>query len=116
MGHLNNLQSMITFEDFKKIELRVAKIVEAERVEDSDKLIKLQVDLGDERRQIVAGIAQFYEPEELVGKMIVVVTNLEPRTLRGVESHGMLLAADGGENGPVLLMPEKEVPSGAEVR
>jgi len=107
---------MITYEDFKKIELRIAKILEAEKIENSDKLLKLQIDLGGEKRQIVAGISQFYEPEKLIGREIVVVANLEPRTLKGFESQGMLLAADGGENGPVLLIPEKEVSSGANVK
>jgi len=108
---------MITFEDFKKIELRVGKIIEAEKVEGSEKLVKLQVDLGGaDNRQIVAGIAQFYEPEKLIGREIIVVMNLEPRILKGIESNGMLLAADGGENGPVILAPEKEVAPGSEVR
>lgn len=107
---------MITYDDFKKIELRVAKILEAEKVEGSDKLVKLQIDIGSEKRQIVAGIAQYYQPENLVGREIIIVANLEPRTLRGVESNGMLLAASNEENGPVLLMPEKEIAPGSEVK
>jgi methionyl-tRNA synthetase len=107
---------MISFEEFKKVELRVAKIEEAEAVEGSEKLVRLQVNLGEEKRQIVAGIIKNYSPEELVGKEIVIVANLEPRELKGFVSQGMLLAADGGENGPVILVPQKEVQPGAEVR
>lgn len=105
----------ITYDDFAKIELKVAKIVAAERVEKSEKLIKLQLEVGDEKRQIVAGIGKAYEAAELVGKEIIIVANLAPKALMGVESHGMLLAAGGGEN-PVLLTPEKEIASGAKVR
>lgn len=105
---------MINFEEFKKVYLRVAKVVAAEAVEGSDKLLKLQVDLGDEKRQIVAGIAKQYKLEELIGREIVVVANLEPRVLFGLESQGMLLAA-GGENGPVLLRPDQDVPTGARI-
>ncbi len=82
----------ITMDDFKKIDLRVAKITEAERIEGTDKLLKLKVTLGVEERQLVAGIAQHYSPEELVGKQLIVVTNLEPALIKGVESQGMLLA------------------------
>lgn len=83
----------ITIDDFKKIDLRVAKILAAERVPGTDKLLKLKVTLGVEERQLVAGIAQDYPPEELVGKQLIVVANLEPVTIRGVQSQGMLLAA-----------------------
>lgn len=116
---------MINFDDFKKVDLRVAKIIAAERVEGSDKLLKLQVDLGSElgERQIIAGIGKVYEPESLIGKEIVIVANLEPRTFTlrlssgqvGLESQGMLLAANS-EDGPVLLMPEKEVPPGSKIQ
>lgn len=105
----------ITYDDFAKVELRVAKIREAERVAKSEKLIKLQLEVGDERRQIVAGIGKAYTPEDLIGKEIIIVANLAPKALMGVESHGMLLAAGGGEN-PVLLTPEKEIASGAGVK
>ena len=101
----------ITIDDFKKIELKVAKILEAERVEGSDKLVKLKVDLGSEQRQIVAGIGNVYTPEVLVGKQIIVIANLEPRKLMGLESQGMLLAASD-KMGPVLIIPETEVNSG----
>jgi methionine--tRNA ligase beta chain len=108
---------MITYEDFKKVELKVAKILSAERVEGSDKLIKLSLELGSEQRQIVAGIGKTYEPESLVGLEIAVVTNLEPRALMGIESNGMLLAASAGDDGePVLIIPQKEIPPGAEIK
>lgn len=82
----------ITIDDFKKLDLRVAKITEAERIEGTDKLLKLKINLGVEERQLVAGIAQHYTPEELVGKQLIVVANLEPAVIKGVESQGMLLA------------------------
>jgi len=105
---------MITIDDFKKIELRIAKIITADRVEGSEKLIKLQVDMGEEKRQIIAGIGIAYSPEDLIGREIVVIANLEPRMLMGLESQGMLLAASNDY--PVLLVPEKEVPPGAPIR
>ncbi|KKU90105.1 MAG: Methionine-tRNA ligase [Candidatus Wolfebacteria bacterium GW2011_GWA2_47_9b] len=95
--------------------MKVAKIKEAIRVEKSEKLIKLQLELGEESRQIVAGIGKAYRPDELIGKEIIIVANLAPRALMGVESHGMLLAAGGAEN-PVLLTPEKKIESGAKVK
>ncbi|PIR06472.1 methionine--tRNA ligase subunit beta [Candidatus Jorgensenbacteria bacterium CG_4_10_14_0_8_um_filter_39_13] len=105
---------MINFEDFKKLDLKVARIIEAERIENSEKLLKLKIDLGDEKRQIVAGLGKTYSPETLRGKEIVVIINLEPRRLLGIESQGMLLAADNNE--PILLIPEKEVPPGTKIR
>lgn len=107
--------TMITYDDFKKVELKVAIVLSAERVEGSDKLLKLEVELGVEKRQIIAGIGKQYAPEQIVGKRIVIVANLEPRSLMGLESQGMLLAASD-ETGPVVLMPEREVPSGSDVR
>jgi methionine--tRNA ligase beta chain len=106
---------MITFEDFKKLDIRIGRILLAEKVEGTDKLIKLEIDLGTEKRQVVAGIAEFYQPEQLVGRQIPVLVNLEPRTIRGAESHGMILAADD-EGRAVLLHPEKEVPPGSIIR
>lgn len=105
---------MITIDDFKKIELRVAKVLKAERVEGSEKLIKLQLQLGEEERQILGGIGKFYQPEGLVGRQIIIVANLEPRQMMGLESNGMLLAASD-ENGIALLMPDKEVASGSKI-
>jgi methionine--tRNA ligase beta chain len=106
---------MISFEEFKKIELRVGKVLKAERIGGSEKLLKLIVDLGNEKRQIVAGIAKYYKPEDLIEKEIVVVANLEPKNLMGIESQGMLLAADV-EGEPVILIPEKEIPPGSIIR
>ena len=107
--------NMIPYEDFKKLEIKIGKIEAAERVEGSGKLLKLQVDLGDGTRQIIAGIGRFHAPDDIIGHEIVVLANLEHRTLLGHESQGMLLAADTGE-GPVLLRPDKEVPPGTAVR
>ncbi len=109
------MENKITFEDFKKVELRVGKVIEASEVENSDKLLKLKVDIGGEERQILAGIKKFYKSEDLMDKEIIIVANLEPRSLMGLESQGMLLAADNNGE-PILIMPDKEAPSGAEVR
>lgn len=105
----------ITIDEFARIDLRVAKVLAAERIEGADKLLRLQVRLGGEERQIVAGIAKHYQPEELVGQEVVVVANLKPVKLRGVLSQGMILAADDGKT-VAVLNPEKEVGDGAEVR
>jgi methionyl-tRNA synthetase len=105
----------ITIDRFFETELRVACVVSAERIPNADKLLKLDVDLGGERRQLVAGIAASYAPESLVGKRIVVVANLQPARIRGVESQGMLLAADVGGR-PVLATFEEPVPPGTLVR
>ena len=93
----------ITIDDFAKVELRVAKILVCERIPKADKLLRLEVDLGYERRQILSGIAEWYTPEELLGRKIVVITNLAPRKMRGLESHGMLLAASSGDTGKPAL-------------
>ncbi len=93
----------ITIDDFAKVDLRVARILVCERIPKADKLLRLEVDLGYEQRQILSGIAEFYTPEELIGRKIVVITNLAPRKMRGLESHGMLLAASTGENGKPAL-------------
>ena len=99
---------------FQKLDLRVGKIVEAEKVEGSEKLIKLKVDIGGEERQLVAGIGKNYSPEDLIEKEIIVVANLEPKVLFGIESQGMLLAAEDGDT-ISLLMPDKEVKPGSRV-
>ena len=100
---------------FFETELRVAQILAAEPVEKTDKLLKLQIDLGDEKRQIVAGLALSYAPEDLIGKRIIVVANLEPARIRGVESQGMLLAADL-DGRPIVATFEGDVPPGTKVR
>lgn len=109
-----NTVSLIGIEDFAKVQLRVAQVVEAERVPKTDKLLRLVVDLGDEKRQIVAGVAAWYEPETLLGKQIVIVANLKPVKLRGIESHGMLLAAKS-EGKLSVLTPLGDVATGAAI-
>ena len=106
----------IGIEDFAKVEMRVGQVKSAEKVAGADKLLKVMVDVGDEVRQIVAGIATAYQPEELVGRKVVVVANLAPRKLRGVESNGMLLAASTAEGKPVLCTFAEEVPVGARLK
>jgi methionyl-tRNA synthetase len=107
----------ISIEDFAKVEMRVGEIVSAERIPKADKLLKLMVDIGTEVRQVLAGIAQFYEPEKLVGRKVVVVTNLQPRKMRGLESNGMIVAASVGDEGrPVLATFAEEVPKGAKLK
>jgi tRNA-binding protein len=106
---------MVTIADFAKLDLRVATIKAAEPHPNADRLLVLTIDLGDEERQLVAGIRTHYTPEELVGKQIVVVANLQPATLRGVESQGMLLAASDGAR-VIVLSPEKPTAPGARVK
>lgn len=105
---------MVNFEEFKKIELKIGKIKEATALVGSNKLLVLKIDLGEEVRQILAGIAKSYSPENLIGKEVVVVVNLEPRQIMGLESEGMVLAV-GTEKGPILITPEKEVLPGSKV-
>jgi len=107
---------VITIDDFAKVELRVAQVLVAERIPKADKLLRLEVDLGYEKRQILAGIAQFYEPEKLIGRKIVIVANLAPRKMRGLESNGMLLAASLPGGAPVLTGFLEEVPIGARLK
>ena len=104
----------ITIDDFNKVDLRVAEILEAKRVAGADKLLELRIAIGESTRTLVAGIAEEYAPEALIGRKIVVVVNLQPRRLRGVESQGMLLAANDGPRA-VLLAPDRDVPSGVRV-
>ncbi len=109
-------QPKITIDDFTKVEMRVAQVKHAEKVKGADKLLRLEVDLGTEVRQIVAGIALAYEPEKLIGRKIVIVANLQPRKLRGLESNGMLLAASIGDGQPVLAGFLEDVPVGARLK
>ena len=107
----------IGIEDFSKVEMRVGQVKTAERIVGADKLLKLTVDIGTEVRQICAGIAQFYEPESLIGRKVVVVVNLAPRKLRGVESNGMIVAASVGPDGrPVLAGFLEDVEVGARLK
>ncbi len=107
---------MINIDDFKKCEIRVGKVLSAEKVEGSEKLVKMIFDLGGEQRQIIGGIGLSYpDPSVLVGKLIPVVANLEPRKLMGLESQGMVLAADN-DGTPVILTTDSEVPPGSVVK
>lgn len=107
----------IGIEDFAKVEMRVGQVKTAERIVGADKLLKLTVDIGSEIRQICAGIAQYYEPESLIGRKVVVVVNLAPRKLRGVESNGMIVAASVGPDGrPVLAGFHEDVEVGARLK
>jgi methionyl-tRNA synthetase len=112
-----NLAPQITIDDFAKVDLRVATVVEAERVKGADKLLRLVVDLGFEKRQILAGIALAYQPEALVGRKVVIVANLQPRKLRGLESNGMIVAASlWPEDKPVLVGFHEGVENGARLK
>lgn len=104
----------INYEHFSKIKIRVGTIESCEKLPNADKLLKLIIDFGDERRQILSAIAEWYKPEDLIGKQIPVLVNLEPRMMRGEESQGMILAADSND-GPVLLLPEKKLENGSSV-
>jgi methionyl-tRNA synthetase len=109
--------SLINIDTFAQIDLRVGQIVTAERIPKADKLLRLSVDLAEPQpRQLLAGIAEFYTPEELVGQKIIVVANLEPRTLRGLESQGMLLAASTSAGRPLLATVPAETPIGSRLR
>jgi methionyl-tRNA synthetase len=115
----NDASPQINIDDFAKIELRVAQILVAERIPKADKLLRLEVDLGPDfpRRQILSGIAEWYIPEDLIGRRIVVITNLAPRKMRGLESHGMLLAASNGENGkPILATFSEDIALGSRLK
>ncbi|MBI2026042.1 MAG: methionine--tRNA ligase subunit beta [Candidatus Levybacteria bacterium] len=104
----------VTFDDFKKIEIRIGKVLTCEKIENADKLLRLQVDFGDFKRQIISGILQWYQPEDLEGKLLPFIVNLEPRNFRGEESQGMLMAIEG-EDKPIFLEPSKDVKIGSIV-
>jgi methionine--tRNA ligase beta chain len=106
---------MATIDDFQKLAIKIGTIRSAEKVEGSSKLLKLDIDLGHEKRQILAGIGEKYKPEDLKGKQIPILANLDPRTMMGLESNGMILAADTSGD-PVLLHPDKKVANGTTVR
>lgn len=108
--------SSITFEEFKSIEIRIGKVLSVEKIENADKLLKLTVDFGSDigERQIVSGIAEYYSSEDLEGKKLPFIVNLEPRKFKGVESQGMLVALNSPEK-PVLLLPAEDIPEGTEV-
>ncbi|MCX8016192.1 MAG: methionine--tRNA ligase subunit beta [Patescibacteria group bacterium] len=106
---------LINLEYFKKLDIRVAQILEAEKVVGTDKLLKLKIDIGNEQRIIVSGIGSQYQPEELIGKQIIVLANLEPKTFKGIESQGMLLAAVNENGGIALLVPDKKMGVGDKI-
>ena len=106
---------MVSYDDFAGLDIRVARVKDVERIPKSKKLYKLKIDIGEEERTIVAGIAEYYKENEIRGKRIVVLTNLEPKTVMGVKSQGMLLAAEDGEDVAVLV-PDRDVKAGAKVR
>ncbi|MEJ7554101.1 MAG: methionine--tRNA ligase subunit beta [Aquificaceae bacterium] len=104
---------LIGIEDFLKLDIRLAKVLSAERVEGSEKLLKLRVSLGEEERTLMAGIAKHYSPEELVGKKVLMLANLKPRKIFGVESQGMVLALSDGES-LSLIVPDRDIKEGAK--
>jgi methionine--tRNA ligase beta chain len=111
---VNNIP-MITYDEFRKLDIRIGIIVSAEKVQGTDKLLALEINFGSETRQLVAGIAETYQPDHLIGKEIPVLMNLEPRKIRGIVSHGMILAVDA-DGKPILLHPDSTVPAGSVVR
>ena len=106
---------LVTYDEFAKLDLRVAHVLEAVKVEGAKKLLKLKIDLGTEQRQIVAGVAESYAPEQLVGKKFIIIANLQPAVIRGVESQGMLLAAAAGGKAMIPFF-EPDVPAGTKVK
>ena len=106
---------VIQFDDFARLEMKAGTVLACEKVEKADKLLKLEVDLGPEKRTIVSGIAQHYKPEEMVGKQVIVVTNLAPRKMKGIESQGMILTAEDRDGALKLLCPEAGVAPGSPV-
>ncbi len=106
---------MVSYDDFKKLDIRIGKIVSAEEPEGSEKILKLIVDVGGEERQVLAGIKNSYKTEELIGREVVLIVNLEKKKIMGMESEAMVLAAKDREGKPVLLIPEQEVLPGSQI-
>src|SRR3990167_1900503 len=104
---------MLKFEDFKKLEIKIGTIIEAERVTGTDRLLKVIVDMGDEKRQVVAGFGHKYSPEDLIGKQVPIVLNIEKAVIRGVESNGIFMAIDDAE--ATLLVPQNPVQNGSKI-
>jgi len=105
---------MLKFEDLAKLEIKIGTVIEAERVAGTDRLIKVIVDIGNEKRQVVAGFGHKHTPEELIGKQVPIVVNIEPATIRSVESNGVFMAID--DNNATLLLPEKQVVNGSKIK
>ena len=110
------IKDFIEYDDFAKLDIRIGKIVNAETIEGADKLLKITLDIAGEERTVAGGIAQHYAPEDIIGRLVPVLVNLKPRTLRGVESNGMILMAINGEDRPVLMSPIEEMDSGSLIR
>ena len=106
---------LISFDDFQKCDIRTATILEAEKVAKTTKLLKLTVDTGIDKRTLVSGIAEHYDPKEIIGRKILMIVNLEPRKIKGIESKGMILCAEDAEGKLSLVVPEREIPAGAEI-
>ncbi|MBC8250593.1 MAG: tRNA-binding protein [Candidatus Nitrosopelagicus sp.] len=106
---------VISYDDFSKLDLRVAKIISTEKIPKKSRIIKGIISLGDEERDVIIGGAQFYEPKDLIGKIVIVVTNLEPKKMAGVESNAMLLAADVDDK-PFWLTVDNDVPEGTKIK
>ncbi|WXG43383.1 MAG: methionine--tRNA ligase subunit beta [Promethearchaeati archaeon SRVP18_Atabeyarchaeia-1] len=109
------MSQVVPITEFQKLDIRVGKVTKAERIASSKKLVKLKVDIGNETREIVAGVAEFYSPEDLQDKNLIILTNLEPRKVMGVQSQGMILAADVSGR-PYVIFAEPSIPPGAKVR
>ncbi len=105
----------VSYDDFSKLDLRVAKIISTEKIPEKSRIIKGTISLGDEERDVIIGGAQFYEPEDLVGKLVIVIANLEPKKMAGVESNAMLLAADIDDK-PFWLTVSEDVPEGTKIK
>ncbi|MCK4552691.1 methionine--tRNA ligase subunit beta [Candidatus Pacearchaeota archaeon] len=111
------MENIINFEDWEKLDLRVGKILEVENIKGADKLFKLFVDIGSEKRTVCAGLKAYYSKEELVGKKIILFVNLAPRKLRGIESQGMVLASVSNDESKVkLIKPDKDVEVGSKIK
>ena len=108
--------NIINFKDFGKVEMVVALILDAEKVENADRLLKLEVDTGEDKRTLVAGVAEYYTSDELIGKKIIIVKNLKPAKIRGVHSRGMILAASGPDGRPYIPIIPEETPVGAKLK
>ncbi|MBI1985049.1 MAG: methionine--tRNA ligase [Candidatus Wildermuthbacteria bacterium] len=106
---------IVSLADLQKLDIRIGKVLHAERIADTNKLIRLEIDFGVETRQVITGMAEFFEPSHFIGKEIPVIVNLSPRNIQGIESQGMILAVEAAGR-PVLLYPEQEVPPGSMVR
>ncbi|MBN1898521.1 MAG: methionine--tRNA ligase subunit beta [Spirochaetes bacterium] len=109
------MSDLIDIDYFKKLDLRVAQIMKAEKIEGTDKLLKLEIKMGDENRQLVAGIALHYSPDQLINKKIIVIKNLKEATIRGVTSQGMLLAASDDQGNLSILSPDKDIATGSSI-